>query len=173
MLSASSDKTARVWALDSTSEEYAPRQTVKLHKGDVTGLFVHPIQSIFGLASLDRTYSIHDLTTFSPVFQSAPGEDAYSAASVHPDGILLGLGTPGSTIQIYDIRSGALAATLTPDAGTPFTVSTLSFSVISSSAPLCFGKEGSVVIEVSGGVEPYSYSVCVIFETNFISRSPV
>ncbi|KAL5495681.1 hypothetical protein ACEPAI_1144 [Sanghuangporus weigelae] len=128
VLSASADKTARVWALDSASGEYAPRQTVKMHKGDVTGLFVHPIQTIFGLASLDRTYSVHDLTNFSPIFQSAAGEDAYTAASIHPDGVLLGLGTPGSTIQIYDIRSGALAATLTPESSTPFTVSTLSFS---------------------------------------------
>ncbi|EJD04406.1 Prp19-domain-containing protein [Fomitiporia mediterranea MF3/22] len=128
VLSASADKTARVWAHDSASGEYAPRQTIKMHKGDVTGLFVHPTSTLLGLASLDRTYSVHDLTNFVSIFQSAPGDDAYTAVNVHPDGVLLGLGTPGSTIQIYDIRSGALAATLTPESGTPFTVSTLSFS---------------------------------------------
>lgn len=128
VLSASADKTARVWAHDAASGEYAPRQTIKIHKGEVTGLFVHPTSTLAGLASLDKTYSIHDLTAFAPVFQSAVGDDGYTAAGVHPDGTLLALGTPGSTIQIFDIRSGALAATLTPDAGTPFTVSTLSFS---------------------------------------------
>ena len=128
VLSASADKTARVWAHDAASGEYAPRQTIKLHKGEVTGLFVHPTSTLLGLASLDKTYSVHDLNTFSSVFHSAAGEDAYTAAKIHPDGTLLGLGTPGSTIQIFDIRSGALAATLTPDNATPFTVSTFAFS---------------------------------------------
>lgn len=128
VLSASADKSARVWAHDEASGEYAPRQTIKIHKGDVTGLFVHPTQTLLGLASLDKTYSIHDLSNFTAVFQSAAGEDAYTAAGVHPDGTLLALGTPGSTVQIFDIRSGALAATLTPEDGTPFTVNTLAFS---------------------------------------------
>ncbi|KAH8120623.1 Prp19-domain-containing protein [Phellopilus nigrolimitatus] len=128
VLSASADKTARVWAHDAASGEYLPRQTVKLHKGEVTGLFVHPTSTLMGLASLDRTYSVHDLTNFTTVFQSAVGEDPYTAGIIHPDGTLLALGTPGSTVQIFDIRSGALAATLTPEAGTPFTVSTLAFS---------------------------------------------
>ncbi|THH05140.1 hypothetical protein EW145_g5019 [Phellinidium pouzarii] len=128
VLSASADKTARVWSHDATSGEYVPRQTVKLHKGEVTGLFVHPTSTLMGLASLDRTYSVHDLTNFTPVFQSAAGEDVYTSVSIHPDGTLLALGTSGSTIQIFDIRSGALAATLAPEDTTPFTVSTLAFS---------------------------------------------
>ena len=128
VLSVSADKTARIWAHDEASGEYAPRQTIKIHKGDVTGLFVHPTSTLMGLASVDKTYSVHDLTKLAPVFQSAVGDDSYTAAGVHPDGTLLALGTPGSTIQIFDIRSGALAATLTPESGTPFTVNTLSFS---------------------------------------------
>ena len=126
--SSSADKTARVWALDEASGEYAPKQTIKLHRGEVTGLFVHPTSTLLGLASLDKTYSIHDLTKFASVYQSPAGEDGYTTAGIHPDGTLLALGTAGSTIQIFDIRSGALAATLTPDSGTPFTVNTLSFS---------------------------------------------
>jgi len=128
VLSASADKTARVWAHDEASGEYAPRHTVKMHKGEVTGLFVHPVDTLMGLASADRTYSIHDLNAMAPIFQSAPGDDAYSTLSVHPDGSLIALGTPSSTIQIFDIRTGALAASLTPENGTPFTVNTISFS---------------------------------------------
>ena len=129
VLSTSMDKTARVWSYDSASGEYQPRAPIKTHKNEVTGLFVHPASNLMGLCSLDRTYSVHDLTTLSPIFQSAANEEAFTSAAVHPDGTLLGFGTPGSTIQIFDIRSGALAATLTPEATeTPFTVSTLSFS---------------------------------------------
>jgi pre-mRNA-processing factor 19 len=131
VLSASADKTARVWGYDDASQEYAPRYTSKAHKGEVTGLFVHPTKTIFGLSSLDRTYSIHDLAAPSGpslIFQSAAGEDAYTTTAIHPDGVLVGFGTHNSSIQIFDIRSGSLAATLTPDSSTPFTVNTLSFS---------------------------------------------
>lgn len=129
VLSASLDKTARIWTHDDASGEYQPQKPIKTHKNEVTGLFVHPVSNLMGLCSLDRTYSIHDLTTLSPVFQSPANDEAFTSAAVHPDGTLLGLGTPGSTVQIFDIRSGALAATLAPEATeTPFTVSTLSFS---------------------------------------------
>ena len=131
VLSASADKSARVWAYDETSQQYAPRYTSKVHKGEVTGLFVHPIRTIFGLSSLDRTYSIHDLAAPSGpslIFQSSAGDDAYTTTSIHPDGVLVGFGTHNSTIQIFDVRSGTLAASLTPESGTPFTVNTLSFS---------------------------------------------
>lgn len=128
LLSASADKTARVWVHDADSGEYAPRQTIKLHKGEVSGLFVHPTSTLMGLASLDRTYSIHDLTNFTSVFHSAPGDSPYTGVGIHPDGVLIGLGTPESTVHIYDIRSGSLMGSLTPEKSTPFTVSTFSFS---------------------------------------------
>ncbi|TDL28760.1 nuclear matrix protein NMP200 [Rickenella mellea] len=130
VLSASADKTARIWAHDSASGEYAPRATLRIHKNEVTGLAVHPTSTFLALASLDRTYSITDLNTFQPVFQSASGgiEEPYTSLSVHPDGILLALGTSSSTIQIFDVRSGAVEASLVPEQGTPFTVNTLSFS---------------------------------------------
>lgn len=132
VLSGSADKTARVWAHDAASGEYAPKQTIKTHKGEITGLGVHPTQSILALVSTDKTYSLHSLNTFQPIFHSAVGEDAYTALSIHPDGALLALGTPNSTIQIYDVRSGKVGAVLVPSSSTPdpapFTTHTLSFS---------------------------------------------
>lgn len=132
VLSGSADKTARVWAHDAASGDYAPKQTIKTHKGEITGLGVHPTQSILALVSADRTYSLHSLNTFQSIFQSAVGEDPYTALSIHPDGALLALGTPNSTIQIYDVRSGKVGAVLTPGSSTPdsapFATHTLSFS---------------------------------------------
>jgi pre-mRNA-processing factor 19 len=92
-------------------------------------LAVHPRSTLLALASADKTYSLHDLTTFAQVFQSAASEDAFSTLGVHPDGTLLALGTPSSKIHIYDIRTGTFAAILEPpEDTTPFTVNSLSFS---------------------------------------------
>ncbi|KAG6919599.1 hypothetical protein DXG01_004263 [Tephrocybe rancida] len=128
LISASADKTSKIWSLDSASQEYIPRSTIRSHKGELTGLAVHPTSSLLALCSADKTYSIHDLNTFSQVFRSVPSDEAFTSLSIHPDGTLLALGTPASTIQIYDIRTGAIAASLTPPEGVPFTVHTLSFS---------------------------------------------
>ncbi|GLB36481.1 putative nuclear matrix protein NMP200 [Lyophyllum shimeji] len=128
LMSASADKTAKIWALDPTSQEYIPKSTIRTHKGELTGLAVHPTQTLLTLSSADKTYSIHDLTNFSQVFRSVPSDEPFTSLAIHPDGTLLALGTPASTIQIYDIRTGAIAASLSPPEGVPFTVHTLSFS---------------------------------------------
>ncbi|PPQ70996.1 hypothetical protein CVT26_014258 [Gymnopilus dilepis] len=128
LLSGGADKIAKVWAHDSASGEYIPKLTVRSHKGEITGLAVHPTSTLFALSSTDKTYSLHDLTTFGQIFLSAPSDEPFTALSIHPDGTLLALGTPSSTIQIYDIRTGAIAASLTPPESSPFTVNTLSLS---------------------------------------------
>ncbi|KAI0963128.1 hypothetical protein AcW1_000297 [Taiwanofungus camphoratus] len=128
LLSASADKVAKVWAHDSASGEYIPRATIRTHKGELTGLAVHPTNTLLALSSADRTYSLHDLSTGSLVFRSPIADEPFAGLGMHPDGMLLALGTPTSTIQIYDVRSGTPAATLTPPNSTPFTVKSLSFS---------------------------------------------
>lgn len=128
LLSAGADKIAKAWAHDSASEEYIPKLTVRIHKGEISGLAVHPTSSFFVLASTDKTYSVHDISNFSQIFRSAPAEEAFSSLSIHPDGCLIGLGTPSSTIQIYDIRTGGIAASLAPSDVTGFTINSLSFS---------------------------------------------
>ncbi|TFK76762.1 WD40 repeat-like protein [Pluteus cervinus] len=126
--SGGADKICKIWGYDSASSEYLPKSTIKSHKGEITGLAVHPTSTILTLASADRTFSIHDLSNFSQVYRSSPADEALSSLAIHPDGTLIAFGTPTSTIQIYDIRSGSVAASLTPPEATPFTVNTLSFS---------------------------------------------
>ena len=128
ILSASADKIAKVWAHDTSSGEYIPKSTVRTHKGELTGLAVHPTNTIFALSSVDKTYSLHDLTTFTQIFRSATSDAAFTSLAIHPDGTLLALGTPTSTIQIYDVRTGVIAASLAPPDVSPFTVNTLAFS---------------------------------------------
>jgi len=128
LLSAGADKIAKAWAHDSVSGEYVPKSTIRVHKGELSGLAVHPTSSFFVLASTDKTYSVHDISNFSQLVRSAPSEEAFSALSIHPDGYLIGLGTPSSTVQVYDIRTGGIAASLAPSDLPPFTVNSLSFS---------------------------------------------
>ncbi|KAI0757339.1 WD40 repeat-like protein [Daedaleopsis nitida] len=128
ILSASADKIAKAWAHDSASGEYIPKATIRTHKGELTGLAVHPTSTLMALSSADRTWSLHELNTFAQVYRSPEHEEAFSSLSVHPDGTLVAVGTPGGSIQVFDIRTGALAASLTPEGVAPFTVNTLSFS---------------------------------------------
>jgi pre-mRNA-processing factor 19 len=128
LLSAGADKIAKIWSLDDASGEYIPRSTVRTHKGELTGLAVHPTQTLLALSSADKCYSLHDLNTLTQVFLSAPSDDPLTSLSVHPDGTLLALSTPNSTTHIFDLRTGAIAASLTPPASTPFSISSTSFS---------------------------------------------
>ena len=128
ILSAGADKIAKVWAHDTSSGEYIPKSTVRTHKGELTGLAVHPTNTIFALSSADKTYSLHDLKTFNQIFRSAPSDAPFTSLAIHPDGTLIALGTLISTIQIYDVRTGVIAASLTPPDVSPFTVNTLAFS---------------------------------------------
>ncbi|KAJ3994957.1 nuclear matrix protein NMP200 [Lentinula boryana] len=128
LLSAGADKIAKVWAHDEASNEYIPKLTIRNHKGDVTGLAVHPTSTLLALSSMDKTYSVHDLTTFQQIHRSVPSDEPFTSLSFHPDGTLLALGTSMSTIQIYDVRIGAIAASLAPPDAVPFNIHTLSFS---------------------------------------------
>lgn len=128
LLSGGADKVAKIWAHDEASQEYIPKSTIRTHKGEISGLAVHPTSTLLALSSTDKSYSLHDLSTFQQVYRSVPSDDPFTALSVHPDGTLLALGTPTSTIQIYDVRIGAIAASLTPSDTPPFSIHTLSFS---------------------------------------------
>ena len=128
VLSASADKIAKAWAHDSASGEYIPKATIRTHKGELTGLAVHPTSTLMALSSADRTWSLHELNTFAQVYRSPEHDEPFTSLSVHPDGTLVAVGTPGGSIQVFDVRPGALAASLTPDGAAPFTVNTLSFS---------------------------------------------
>ncbi|KIM34150.1 hypothetical protein M408DRAFT_60271 [Serendipita vermifera MAFF 305830] len=128
ILSASADKTARVWGYDDSSATYAPRQTFKTHKGEVVGLGLHPSKKLVALASADKTFSLHDLTTLQTVYHSDPFDHAFHSLAFHPDGHFVGIGTSNASVLIIDLRTGQPAATLAHDGDAPFSIDTVSFS---------------------------------------------
>ena len=130
VLSAGADKIARVWAHNTASDEYQSCATIRTHKGDSWGLGMHPTSTLIALLSLDRTNSLHKLSGFTQVYHSAAFEDPLTALGIHPNRALLALGTPTSKIQICDVHTGGIAASISPPESTtgPFMINMLLFS---------------------------------------------
>ncbi|KAG8836043.1 hypothetical protein FRC17_010507 [Serendipita sp. 399] len=128
IISASADKTSRLWGYDDASSTYAPKQTFKTHKGDVVGLGIHPSKRLVALASADKTFSLHDLSTFQTVFHSDQFDTPFHSLAFHPDGHFLGLGKSNGGVVIVDLRSGSAAAELASEEAGAFSVDTVSFS---------------------------------------------
>jgi pre-mRNA-processing factor 19 len=128
VLSASADKTARMWAHDAASGEYIPRGTVRAHKAELAGLAVHPLQTLAALGARDGAYSVHDLRTFTQLYLAPAAPAGLASLVFHPDGALLGAGTAAGTVLMYDVRAGELAAELAGAGPTDFGVHALGFS---------------------------------------------
>ena len=115
-LSASADKHVRLWSDD--GGKWSSKANIAAHKGDVTGLVVHPSGAYFASASTDSTWSLYDIETASSVMTYAPipgidGSFSYTSFAVHPDGVLHGGGTKEGVVRVWDARqSTSLAASL-------------------------------------------------------------
>jgi pre-mRNA-processing factor 19 len=115
-VSASADKTVRVWG--ESDGKWSAQSTLSGHKGEITGLAVHPTKAYVGASSADSTWSLYDLAAGKEIqtYSALPGVDgswAYSSFDIHPDGLLVGTGTKEGSIRVWDIRqSNDLAATL-------------------------------------------------------------
>jgi pre-mRNA-processing factor 19 len=117
IVSGSADKTVRVWGEDDAGK-WSSRHVFKDHSAEITGLGLHPSGAYVAAGSLDSTWSLYDLDTFSVVSTYSPiegteGGFAYSSFGMHPDGLLYGGGTKDGLVRVWDARvSSALAATV-------------------------------------------------------------
>ena len=116
VISSGADKTVRVWGEE--DGKWSAKANMTGHKGEVTGLAVHPSGSYVAAGSLDSTWNLYDLAIGKSVMSYTPidgveGSFAYSSFAVHPDGVLHGGGTNEGSIRVWDARqSKSLAATL-------------------------------------------------------------
>ncbi|KAL1987335.1 hypothetical protein VTN96DRAFT_4051 [Rasamsonia emersonii] len=79
------------------------------HAGEVTALAVHPSGDIIGSVGVDKSYVLYDLTTSSPITQIF-SDSGLISAKFHPDGHLFAVGGTDGQIKIFDVKSGAAAA---------------------------------------------------------------
>ncbi|KAK9866225.1 hypothetical protein WJX84_007807 [Apatococcus fuscideae] len=108
MLTTSADKTARLWASESDggAGPYTVGGVLTDHTGEITCASLHPTRKYFATASLDRTWAFYDVENalcYTQVTDDSV-ESGYTACQFHPDGLILGTGTQGSMVHIWEVR---------------------------------------------------------------------
>ncbi|CEH17939.1 mRNA splicing factor [Ceraceosorus bombacis] len=118
-VSASEDKSIRVWKLGANegdaAPEYALSHVIKGYKAEVTGLDIHPSGALIGTCSKDGLWALHDPTTGERLLavdapsnetaEEAAGGYAYESFAFHPDGQLAATGTAGGVVRIWDVSA--------------------------------------------------------------------
>jgi len=115
---------------------YAAGGTLSGHSDEVTGVAVHPSSTLFASASLDGTWSLHDLahssgkpTTLVTVsLEGVPEGTGISSLGWHPDGQILGVGCTNGSIRIFDVKTTKCAADFEGHGAASGKVLSLSFS---------------------------------------------
>jgi pre-mRNA-processing factor 19 len=106
LLSASSDKTVRLWK-GSDEGAYECLHVLRDHAADVRAITLHATNHYFVTASTDKTWGFYDLASGLCLTQVADPSvaEGYTCASFHPDGLILGTGTAESLVRIWDVKS--------------------------------------------------------------------
>jgi pre-mRNA-processing factor 19 len=158
-VSASSDSSVRIWKSNEAGV-FSLGHTINDFKGAVTGVCVHPSADFFAAVSKDGSWGVFDLSTGSRLLHNTTSEE-WTSLDIHPDGILVALGSASGAIKIIDIRTGQDSATLESESSSP-AITSLSFSengyyLASATAALIevwdlrkLNKAGSVPIEGDG-----------------------
>ncbi|RLN41133.1 hypothetical protein C2845_PM01G40620 [Panicum miliaceum] len=102
----SADKTVRIWQ-ESENGNYNCVHTLKDHTAEVEAVTVHATQKYFVTASKDNSWCFYDISTGSCLTQvgEASGQEGYTSASFHPDGLILGTGTTDAVVKIWDVKT--------------------------------------------------------------------
>lgn len=117
VISGSDDKTVRIWGEDDAGK-WKAKGSITGHKGEITGLGLHPSGKFVAAGSTDSTWSLYDIGEAKSVatYSALPGMDgsfSYTSFSIHPDGLLYGGGTKDGLIRVWDVRQqSSLAATI-------------------------------------------------------------
>lgn len=125
VLTASADSTVKMWSAEGGKNSMV--QVFDGHTADVTGMSLHPSKRYMLTASSDSTWCFHDINLGKNLQKSVVAESLYSSIQVHPDGTLFATGSEDGVIRVWDIRTGAQAATLSEKLHTG-RVGSLSFS---------------------------------------------
>ncbi|XP_038720575.1 pre-mRNA-processing factor 19 homolog 1-like [Tripterygium wilfordii] len=106
VLTSSADKTVRIWQ-GAEDGNYNCRHVLKDHTAEVQAVTVHATNNYCVTASLDNTWCFYDLFTALCLAQvtDPSGSEGFTSAAFHPDGLILGMGTSGALVKIWDVKS--------------------------------------------------------------------
>ncbi|KAL8481064.1 hypothetical protein ACS0TY_027555 [Phlomoides rotata] len=128
VVTASADKTVRVWQ-GSEGGNFDCRHILKDHTAEVQAVTIHATNNYFVSASLDNTWCFYDIASGLCLTQvedtSGSAAEGYTSAAFHPDGLILGTGTSGAIVKIWDVKSQANVARFDGHVGA---VTAISFS---------------------------------------------
>eukprot|EP01104_Vermistella_antarctica_P004134 TRINITY_DN14643_c0_g1_i1.p1 TRINITY_DN14643_c0_g1~~TRINITY_DN14643_c0_g1_i1.p1 ORF type:complete len:516 (-),score=151.14 TRINITY_DN14643_c0_g1_i1:831-2312(-) len=106
LLSASQDKTVRVWSQSSSKTSSYKDTCLAPHKDAVTGISLHPMGEHVASTSLDGTWAFHDINTGTRLASIvSPNSEGLTSTQFHPDALLLATGTSEGTIRVWDIKT--------------------------------------------------------------------
>ncbi|KAJ3181573.1 hypothetical protein HDU85_003515 [Gaertneriomyces sp. JEL0708] len=109
-LTAGVDKTIKYHVLassDDTSFTVDTKYGFKPHTAEITALALHATGDYVVSASTDKTWGLHDINNGSTIFsvKHESVTSGYTAASLHPDGLILGTGGADSVVRLWDVKS--------------------------------------------------------------------
>ena len=120
MLSASNDKTVRLWSLKS-----ADSIILRGYESAITSIAYSPTGDTFAAGTRDNTIHLWDAETNNELRQFVGHTDYVNAVSYSPDGRMLVSGSGDKTVRIWEVATGKELLSLT---GHDSYVTTVSFS---------------------------------------------
>ncbi|PNH07333.1 U-box domain-containing protein 72 [Tetrabaena socialis] len=122
LVSSSADKTARVWrgGDGGSDSSWQCAAVLRDHTAEVVGVTAHPSRRYFVTASADASWAFYDVESLTCLRQlgadEGPGEP-YTCLQFHPDGLILGTGTEGKAIRIWEVKQQKAVAACEGHAG--------------------------------------------------------
>lgn len=125
LLSASDDKTVRVWKANEDDFEFRCSHIIRKHRGAVQCLSIHPLNEYVATCGMDKSWAFHEIHSGKTLQISTDLPCDYGCVSFHPDGMILGGGGMDGSVHIWDMKGTKFRASLVGHNGP---INSLSFS---------------------------------------------